>query len=194
MYRLNNILLLIVLCAVTSCSHQNSPMGKPLPKLAYGHLTPYTIHGGSVVIQQSFRPTQQMEILEATLPIAPDMLIQQYANKRFVTSGAAPKLVFDIQNAAVRKEADEENLVGFLSGMSEDYYRLNVFITMTPIRTDGHRAAPFTVKLKRELFIPQNASVAEREFRQFELLEKMIIDIDGTVTDIVNNKMTAEYF
>jgi len=48
--------------------------------------------------------------------------------------------------------------------------------------------------LKRRLSIAQNESLATREFRQFEMLEKAISDLDHSVTHMVKNKMTAEYF
>lgn len=185
---------LFAVLLLMGCSYDSHPMGKPLPTLTYENLNPYAIHGGAVRVQQSFRPDAQTIKLASEFPVAPDKLIQRYAGKRFVTGGAPFKLVFDIQGASLSKVEDEDNIVGFLSGTAEDYYKLNIFIAMTPIRADGHRVAPFTIKLSRQLFIPQNASVAEREFRQFEMLEKAILDIDHTVSDMVQNKMTAEYF
>lgn len=193
LFHKNNIFLVAVLFLI-GCSYAENPMGKPLPKLSYENLNPYSVHRGSVIIQQSFKPDEQTKRLSAELPVAPDRIIQRYASRRFITGGTSAKLVFDIQDATLVKVADEDNLVGFLSGAAEDYYKFNVFIAMTPIRADGKRAAPFTIKLNRQLIVSQNASVAEREFRQFEFLEKMIADIDRTVSDMVINKMTAEYF
>ncbi len=189
-----NHIIFIALLFLMGCSYSEHPMGKPLPNLSYENLNPYSIHGGSVVIQQSFVPDEQTKRLSAELPVAPDKLIRRYANRRFVTAGLPTKLIFDIQNATLTKAADEENIVGFLSGAAEDYYKLSIFITMTPVRADGQRAAPFTIKLNRQLVVPQNTSLAEREFRQFELLEKTLSDIDRTVSDMVQNKMTLEYF
>ncbi len=187
-------IVLVGLLFLIGCGHSDHPMGKPLPKLSYDHLTPYSIHGGGVIIQQSFVPDEQTKISAAEFPIAPDRLIQRYANKRFITGSVPKKLIFDIQEASLTKAADDNNIVGFLSGFSEDYYKLTIFIAMTPIRADKQRVEPFTIKLSRELSIPQNASLAERDFRKFEFLEKSIIDIDRVVSDMVTNKMIAEYF
>lgn len=191
---MNKFFFLITTIFLIGCSYDSHPMGKPLPRLSYDNLNPYAIHGGSVRVQQSFHPDPQTIKLATEFPIAPDALIQRYANRRFVTEGAPPKLIFDIQKATLSKVADEDNLVGFLSGAAEDYYKLDIFITMTPIRADGQQVDPFTIKLRRQLLVPQNASLAEREFRQFEMLEKAILDIDRTVSDMVQNKMTAQYF
>jgi len=187
-------LLLSALLFLGGCSHSPQPLGKPLPQLSYDNLNPYTIHGGSVRVQQSFSPDNEQQILVEEFPIAPDRLIQRYANRRFVTTGALEKLIFDIKDASIVKISDEENMVGFLSGAATDYYKFNILITMTPVRADGLRVGPFTIKFSRDLSIPQNASLAEREFRQFEMLEKSIQAIDRAVTDMVQNKMIAEYF
>lgn len=179
---------------VVACTHNPHPLGKPLPNLTYDNLTPYNIQGGSVIIKQSFQPTPKMQEIANKFPVAPDILIKRYASKRFVTTGVPAKLIFDIQNAALRKISDEDNLVGFLSGASEDAYELNIMVAMTPIRQDGQQAKPFTIKVTRHIYMQQNSSLAEREFRQFEMLEKAIKKMDETVTDMVQNKMTAEYF
>lgn len=189
--------LALSICLFSACSHNAQPAGKPLPQMTYAHLNAYSIHGGAVRIQQSFVADEQTKKLASEFPIAPDRLIQKYANKRFVTSGTTgmlEKLVFDIQNASLKKVEDEANLVGFLSGSAEDVYQLTVLIAMTPVRADGQRAAPFTVHLQRQIGISQNASLAEREFRQFEMLENAITEIDNAVTNLVQNQMTAEYF
>ena len=188
-------LYLGLLFAVIGCTHNPQPLGKPLPTLTYDHLNSYSIHGGSVRVQQSFRPDEAMQALAAEFPIEPEKLVQRYANKRFVTGMDNPhKLVFDIQNAALSKLSDKENMVSFLAGSAEDVYVLDIFIAMTPVRADGQRAAPFTVKVQRQLIMSQNISLAEREFRQFEMLEQAMFDVDQVVSDMVVNKMRPEYF
>ncbi len=183
-----------MLCLV-GCTHNAKPLGKPLPNLTYENLNPYLVSGGRVRIQQSFQPDLETKKYAARFPIAPDALINRYANRRFVTSPQYPeKLVFDIKQAKISKVSDEDNLVGFLSGSSYDFYKMNISIAMTPVRADGQRAAPFTIKFTKDIHVPQNASVAEREVMQFEVLEKMMLQIDSVVTDMVQNKMTPEYF
>ena len=182
-----------------ACSHNARPIGKPLPQLSFEHLKPYAIQGGAVRIQQSFVEHPQSKALSAKFPIAPDKLLQRYAAKRFVTrqtaqQGAQERLVFDIKDASVSKINDPEGLISFFAGTAVDYYTLNMLVAMTPIRRDGQRAAPFTVKFNRRLSLPHNLSLAEREFRQFEFLEKAISDIDQSITQIVQHKMTAQYF
>jgi len=177
---MNKALILFVFLLM-GCSHNAKPLGKPLPTLTYAHLSPVAVQGGHVRVQQSFRFDPANEETLARFAVKPDIALQNYARQRFVQSGGRNTLVFDIQNASISKLSDEENLVGFLSGQAEDVFMLNVLIHMTPVRLDGQRAAPFQVTYKKRLSLPQNISVAQREFRQFEMIEKAIAAIDGEI-------------
>lgn len=142
---------------------------------------------------QSFQPSPRGIKTMREFPVELSSLITRYANSRFETQERAPqkpiKLVFDIQKASIIKQSDEENLVGFLSGAAENYYLLDVKLALFPLNARGEKLEPFTIKLKRELFLPQRISLAEREFRQFEFLEKVMIDIDRTITEFYNARM-----
>jgi hypothetical protein len=220
MLKTHVVVISLCLCAnllLAGCSHNAHPTGKPLPQLSFDHLNPYAIHGGAVRIQQSFVEHPQSKAISTTFPIVPAELLQRYAAKRFVTQqnangqhgehgehgehgqqhrqlGVQDRLVFDIKDASLSRMSDPEGLVNFFSGLAEDYYTLHIDIAMTPIRADGHRAAPFTVKLNRRLSLAHNLSLAERQFRQFEFLETALTDIDQSITQLVKHKLTAQYF
>ena len=187
-------LALTGMVVLSGCSHKTHPAGKPLPKLSYEHINPITIHGGSVRIQQSFQPSEENKQAEAQCSFALSDVLRTYASQRFVQNTQPERLVFDIKNAALKKVSDQGNLVGFLSGRAEDLYTLDILIAMTPVRRDGHRAAPFTLTHKQTLALPQNISVAEREFRQFEMMESAVAQLDAKINEMVTTQMTAEYF
>lgn len=183
----HNFVFLLLILFLTGCAYSEHPMGKPLPKLTYDHLLPYKPYGGAVLVRQSAVigsiDKKNMEEIIAR----PDRLINVYAQKRFATQGLPVRSVFDVQRISFKKKSDEENIIGVLSGAAADYYTLDLFITLSPVRKNGSTTKPYTIELKRELLIPDNASVAEREMRQFEFLEKIISDVDGAVTQFVAN-------
>ncbi|HPF77848.1 MAG TPA: hypothetical protein PLF01_01030 [Alphaproteobacteria bacterium] len=183
------LFILLSVFIVGACTQNPQPQGKPLPHLTYENLNPYRPYGGGVEIRQSFKPDAATTQTVAEFPVAPDELLQRYAGRRFDRNLSPVRMVFDIQKAALSKKSDEENLVGFLSGAAEDYYTLEIAIAMFPAKADGTLTKPYTVSLKRELFIPQRASLAEREITQFEFLEKAVHDIDQVVTKFVTENM-----
>jgi len=60
-------LYLSLFLVLVGCTHNPQPLGKPLPTLTYNHLNSYSIHGGSVRVQQSFRPDEAMQALATEL-------------------------------------------------------------------------------------------------------------------------------
>lgn len=189
MKHLNTSLFILLLLCLTGCSYNPQPRGKPLPNLTYEHLNPYAAYGGATQIHQSFKPTEKMDEAISEFPVPPGILLERYASRRFVTQGTQPKMIFNIERAAITKKSDEENIIGFLSGAAENAYLLDIYITMSPVAKDGKLTKPFTISMKRELFLPQRISLADKEMRQFEFLEKAIVDIDAVVSKFVTERM-----
>jgi hypothetical protein len=174
---------------VGACAQNSNPMGKPLPDLSYTHLMPYTPYGGAVELRQSAVLSPQTITTMQSMILSPEMLLKRYAASRFTTKQKAPSLpvraVFDVQQLSLTKREDGDNMIGILSGAAAEYYTLNLFIALSPVQADGRLNAPYTIKIKRELLLPDNLSLAENEFRQFEFIEKIIQDIDKTLATFI---------
>lgn len=176
---------------VAGCSTASVPMGKPLPNLSYTHLTPYTPYGGSVMVRQSAEVSAETKANMQGMVKPLDDLINRYATGRFLTTIEAPqqpvKSVFDVVKLSLSKKSDADNMMGILSGAAAEHYTLDLLIHIYPVLHDGTLWQPYTIKIKREFLIPDNLSLAEREFRQFEFLEKVINDIDKTLAKFIPN-------
>lgn len=166
-------------------------MGKPLPQLDYSHLQPFSPYGGNVEVRQSAKISQRTQEALYNFILSPSFLIKNYASHRFSTKERAPdrpfRTVFDIQKLTLIKKTEDENLMGILSGAAADYYTLDLLIALYPVALDGRLTQPYTIKIKRELLVQDQLSLAEKEFRQFEFLEKIIADIDKTVVSFIPN-------
>lgn len=116
--------------------------------------------------------------------MAPDVLLKHYVYSRFTTDQKPFNLIFDIRKVELKKAEKEVGVLGYVSGQDKDIYTLNLFITMSFIKS-SKALSPYTIALDRDLELPHNISLAEKEFRQFEFLEKAMSDLDKAVTDIV---------
>ncbi len=184
MIKVVHLFLLTFILLLGACSSSSHPIGKPLPSLSYTHLSPYSPYGGAVELRQSAIVSERSRAITQELVMAPDALINQYAQSRFVTSSLPVRSVFDIAKLSLTKKTDADNLMGILSGAAADYYTLDLAINIHPIR-NGQMTQPYTIKIKRELLIPDQASLAEKEIRQFEFLERVVSDIDKTITKFI---------
>ncbi|HPD83280.1 MAG: hypothetical protein R3D88_07080 [Alphaproteobacteria bacterium] len=191
MTRFIKITVLFLALFVGACTHQKNPMGKPLPDLTYDYLIPYSPYNGSVIIRQSAVLDPRTKQASQGFIKAPDKLIQRYAKQRFVTQDNHPELpvrsIFDVQRLSFYKKSDEENIIGILSGAAADYYTLDLHITLSVVQSNGQLGRPYEIKLKRELLIPDNTSLAEKEILQFEFLEKVMTSIDEVITTFMSH-------
>lgn len=183
-------LFLILLPLLTACSHHPSPLGKPLPDLSYDYLNPYLVLDGRVEVRQSFKPDDHTAQAAKNFVIAPDKLIYRYAMNRFVVEEKLPlRMMFDIRRATLRQRFVEKNPIGFLTGDNAEFYTLDILVALSEVTPAGQVKAPYTISLVRELRLAENLSLSQREFREFEFLEKVMSDIDRGVNDILKNKM-----
>lgn len=186
MIRAIHLLFLTMFLILGGCSSPSHPEGKPLPTLTYSHLSPYSPYGGAVEVRQSALLSVATQTTIKQFVMAPDALIKRYAENRFLTSGAPVRSIFDIEKLSLKKKTDADNIMGILSGAAADYYTMDLAIGIYPVY-DGRLSDPYTIKIKRELLIPDQSSLAEKEVRQFEFLESIISDIDKTITTFIPN-------
>lgn len=172
---------------VSACGSTDTPMGKPLPELTYSNLNPYSVRGGSIIVRESHKEKQLHQTSDFVIP--PGELLKRYADNRFYTEGVPQRMVFDIRKAKVEHKTKETGMMGFVSGSDKDLYYLDILIVMSLLKPDGSLNKPYTISVQRKLEVSQNASIAQREFAQFEFLEKAMTDIDRAVTDIVIEKL-----
>jgi len=180
---MHKIFLLIAVLFVTACTSSPSPMGKPLPSFDYSALTPYTIQQGYVEVRNSYlqyeRPTQ------ADFIRSPDVTVQNYTSQRFNRQKGMKRMVFDVQKLSLTKEIKDLKYFDSMFGDQKEIYKLNLFVAMIPISEAGQAGKPYTITMNREMTLTPDHSIAAREFRQFEFLEKAMSDLDAAVTDIV---------
>ena len=185
-HRLKTAICLSFCLLLLGCGSTQKPMGLPLPDLTYSNLNPYSVFGGSVTVVESHK---QRKFKSDRFVMSPSLLLKRYADNRFYTSGEPRTMIFDIKRATITHATKESGLVGYFVGADKDIYHLDVSIVMSVVRPDGTLNKPFTIAMERKLEVSQGASIAEREFAQFEFLEKAMTDIDRAVTDIVIHKL-----
>lgn len=172
-----------------ACTSSPSPMGKPLPHLDYSALTPYTVKSGYVEVRRSYQKYDRPQ--QASFVRSPDIAMENYAFNRFQVQGDNRRMVFDIQKLNLTKRDEKLKYYNSLFGNERHIYNFELFISLIPIDQNSAASAPYTISIDRELVIMPDLSVAEKEFRQFEFLEKIMNDIDAAVTNIVG-KLNAQ--
>jgi len=186
------LLLFLMGVFVSSCTVLDHSGAKPLPDLTFSHLNPFIVKGGATRITQTFTPDEMTRIVSGEFVESPAFMLRRYANKRFVIEGqnALPTtFVFNIQKASLSKNTSNTDPLNFMIGLSQDTYKLVVFLELAQVQPNGQQSAPHTIFYEQDLIVSSNVSLEEREIAQFKFYERMITDIDRAVSDIVLNKL-----
>jgi len=183
------LVFMLVIVFLPGCSTSPAPMGKPLPQLDFRSLAPVTVANGAVAIEGGDAKAGGNEVFI----INPRAAINAYAENRFRTGGAVTRMIFDIRTAQITKTENAGAGFSLFDNNKREVYDMEILLYLTPLTRQGAVTQPYTIAMNRSLVLPYNTSLAEREFRQFEFLEKVIQDIDAAVMDIVTNKINPNF-
>ncbi len=192
---MNRFGVLIMTALMTSllmgCTLNSNPKGMPLPNLDFSYIEPYRVFNGAVEIKQDFSPNAKTNEALRSFVTAPHVIINDYAQNRFVTAkeNLPVRMVLNIEKADVLKTTMNQGMIGFLTGDNQDAYHLDILITLAEIDLNGRIKEPYHISISRKISLSENLTLAERDFHQFEFLEKMMRDLDKAVNKILFKKM-----
>ncbi len=180
-------LLLLCLFLAPACTRPYAPLGKPVPSFSYNHLGEMRAHNGAVRVERS---NVQSAHKNKDFIGNPYEVLSSYADHRFDQNLELPlRLIFNIQRANLIKTLPEQNMFERLTFQDREQYQLLIDIEMTPVSQQGELQKPYTIEMDRVLQLSENISLSQKEFRQFEFLEKAMTDIDRAVVDILTNRL-----
>ncbi len=183
------VIVLLLSVGIAGCTTADYSTAKPLPSLTFNHLNPYSVNSGATRITQSFQSGDMTRQTSLEFGKSPASLLKQYANQRFITSGAPQTFVFNIKKAKLSKTSSNTDALNFMVGLSLDVYKMEILLELSLLHPNGKKAQPHNVYYEQKLTLSSNVTLKEREYAQFEFYEKMITDIDRAVSDIIQNKL-----
>lgn len=166
----------------------NIGAGMPGPRLTFENFQPVTLNVLESEVVEAYTMPNDPDDVSGQFVVAPSEAIKRYAEKRFPETGTGDgRFTIAIEDARVHlNELDEDNKVLKWAGAGkEDEYRLflKLKVTMLP---NGIRAATHTnIKMERTLVMPSSVTLAERETRQVNFMEKLMLDVDKAIIKAV---------
>lgn len=181
--------LLSVFClfVLAGCTSFPKPEGKPVAEPTFQNYEPVLLNISTVdivnqvALGQTIATSSNSSNGNFVYPV--DIAISNYANARFQGNGTPGRFVFEILDArqSYRLLEQDNAVLRFTQLGREDEYRFNVILRLTPYSETGLKRESVTLNFERTLILPNSLSIAEREKRQVEFLEKFIREIDDRV-------------
>jgi hypothetical protein len=188
---LRNIACIPLLLLGAACVTGPQPGGRPLPSLTFSELPPLTVSNvNSVTVEDRYDPSADVNDISARFPGPPNKLLATYAHQRLQPDGGLGTLHFIIEDAHVfQKKEEQENSVARALRLGEsDEYKVGMKVTLA-ISYPDHAGPSSTLTFGRSTYIPRGDTLAEKEFKQLEFLEKLMKDVDKSVTNAVNGPL-----
>lgn len=187
-------LLCCLILFPAACATGTIEEGQPLPKLTFRHLPPVSLDISGLDVVTSYDSTRMKDDISDQLPIPPDVAIRRYIRQRFIPEGDSGTIEMDIQQAHVTKTIHEpEGLFSGWFGLNRQeqydaYLKIHVVMRNRSVES-GQRTVSKTSTLTahRNLTIPESISLAERDARQLEMVEKLINEIDPIMIESMVN-------
>ncbi len=172
-----------------ACARTPHPEGMPGPAMTFQNYEPLRLNVQDVVVESTYNPAADPKDISTQFVMRPDDALKSYGTRRFTAKGVSGHFTMTIEDARVyQKELPQDNRVLKWSGVGqEDEYEVNTRVKISPVPDGAIQAPSTTIKITRTLVMPSKVSLAEREMRQTEFLEKLIRDIDSQIVKTLND-------
>lgn len=166
---------------------------KPVQELSFTNITPYHVQASRVDVETKYVPGADPKDMASSFAVAPDVAVRRYAENRLQPGGQTGGLKFVIEDARVYQRVikPDNKVVNWMGAGNQDQYE--IFLKLSLYYTDDvgvQSGRKGEMSFNRTLTMPASVSVAEREKRQMEFLDKLMKDVDTGVMKALSEKFS----
>ncbi len=181
---MKKILLSAAAVAVLAACTNSYPDGMPAPKLTFAQYQPINLNVSSSTAEDAPTIENDPKDVSDQFVMPPGEAIKAYAANRYKATGTGNGTFnIAIEDSRVHiRQIDQQNKALSWSGIGkEDEYTVFLRLRVTPT-PDGVLRAPSTmIRMERTLVMPSSTTLAEREMKQTQFLEKLVGDVDVAI-------------
>lgn len=170
-----------LLAFVVSACATEGPPSRTFPELRFTHEPPLVLGAQGPEVESLFEPPLADPHVEHLMPLPPEQAIRTWVADRLKTTGVGENTVrVVIRDASVTETPleMESGVRGFFTNDQEVRYDARAALTVQLLDPSGAMRAEATADAWRSRTIAERASLAEREQVWFELVEKLMQDLD----------------
>lgn len=180
---------LLVMAAVAVLAACASHQGVPGPQLTFANFQPVMLNVQSAAVDEQYLQPNDPQDVSSQFVVAPSEAVKRYAARRYQATGTGTGLfTLVLEDARIHmRQINQDNKVLNWSGVGkEDEYHLylQLKVVTTPDGMQGRSTT--TIKMDRTLVMPSSVTLADREMRQVQFLEKLMADVDVKITDALD--------
>lgn len=164
--------------------------GDPSPQLTFANYQTVQLNVARTDVREAYEVPNDPQDISSQFVVSPAEAVKRYAENRFMARGTPDgDFTIEILDARVHMNVlkEESRVLKWAGAGQEDEYRVFLKVKVTP-RPDGVlRAASTIIRHERTLVMPSSATLAEREMKQIDFLEKLIADVDSKIMELLDS-------
>ncbi len=184
-------MIFAAMAALSACSSTNLD-GKPTPQFSFENKAPVPLRVDAVDFVLNYNPGADPQDISSRFVVSPTDALRRYTAHRYKAVGGDQTLRVMVDEASMhlREIKQKNSALKWADIGTEDEYELNMTVRVVPVRiADRSEGTSMQWKFRRTLVMPQSVSLAEREKRQLEFLEKLMADIDASMMPALSSNM-----
>jgi len=165
----------------TLAACQTPPPGARLPDITFTHLPKIVLGVQRIEVVDAYKPPLAKPNVEQLFPVSPAKAALRWAQERLQATGnGAERAVFTVHNAAVieTRLGRGGKVAALLTDSQEVRYDATLDASLEIVGRGGSRNGMARVTVSRLRTLPKSATINERERAWFEMVERMMQDLD----------------
>lgn len=189
---LKSVALTAAVAGLGACA-TDQPLPGPVPQVGFAHLDKLSLRVGRVEVSSAYKSPMTAPNAEQRMPTSPERAMLDWARARLAAGDGRdnPAVArFVIEDAAVieTKLSKTEGLKGMLTNEPTERYDARA-VALLAIEDPIRGAGEVRVTARRSIEVSENATLAAREQRWFELVEKLMADFDSQMEDQIGRHL-----
>lgn len=170
-----------------------TPPPRAFPQIGFENRPPIALDVGTLTVVQQYQPTGTPPHIETQMPDSPSLVVERWARQRIAPVGTAGEARVIVEEASVIEEplARTGGVRGVFTLDQSERYRLRLAVRIEAENPDRRLDGWVRSVAERSVTVAENASLAEREQKWFEMLEAAANDLDRQLEQNLRRNLSA---
>ena len=181
------LLFLIPVLSLSGCSLTPEAYDEPL--LTFDHLEKQELPVARIQFLNQYNPPMDNGHIEYKTRNAPVTSLQKWLEKRFVPANTQGTMRMFVEEASLVKRdlPVTDSIFGVFNVEPSQEYKARIFSKIEFLDDNGALQASYNIRAERQVSLPNNATLVEKDRTIFRLMESLMQSIDTEMLKIVDD-------
>ncbi|MDP9195474.1 MAG: hypothetical protein M3O22_01690 [Pseudomonadota bacterium] len=182
----STVLVSALLLSLAACAGPQ-PAAKAARTMSFADKPSVSLDVAEVRITSEYEPAGQGAWVQDSFPVSPVAAVRQWANDRLKATGRDGNVHVIVKEAGIRSVPLQKTagIKGFFTKDHTEQYEGKITVEVIGKSDERKMSGAADATVQRTVSVPEDASPAQRESIQYEMVKKMMQDLDEKLTQAV---------